>query len=310
MTSLVRPTTPFPPAAIHPESRALGADARAPCNDLARAGNGSEERTIHGSAPSSLATALRGLATEGDGCRILERHLACEARINRGHPLVPGNAVTLLQNGPDTYQAMFEAIGQARDHINLETYIFDDGEIGQRFAAALSARCRSGVRVNLIYDSVGTLGVPASFFDSMREAGIRLLEFHPVNPALRNSRLLRINNRDHRKLMVVDGDVAFIGGINISDTYSSVPTIARLGSGATTQDDATKDEGGWRDTHLRVQGPAVAQFQQLLAEAKEQSALPLERHAFYERAGQAFAIFRTGEARTYGNLLLRKGVVA
>ncbi len=145
--------------------------------------------------------------------------------------------------------------------MNLETYIFEDGDVGRRFSEALQERARAGVRVHVIYDSVGTLTVAASFFDQMRQAGVRLLEFHPVNPTARHPRLLRVNNRDHRKILIIDGHSAFVGGINISDTYSSAPSIRRM---ANQQEGGP--ESGWRDTHLLIEGPAATQFQQFFVE--------------------------------------------
>ena len=99
-----------------------------------------------------------------------------------GSPLTTGNQVLLLQDGPATFQAMYTAILAARDHINLETYIFDDDVAGNQFSDLLLERQAAGVQVNVIYDSVGTLTTPAAFFQRLREGGIHLLEFNPVNP--------------------------------------------------------------------------------------------------------------------------------
>ena len=93
-----------------------------------------------------------------------------------------GNHVRLLQDGPDTYRAMFAAIAAARDHINMETYILEDDEIGQQFAAALMEKQRQGVQVNLIYDSVGTLGTPVEFFERLRDSGISHIGVQPDQP--------------------------------------------------------------------------------------------------------------------------------
>ena len=134
-------------------------------------------------------------------------------------PLLTGNRVRLLQDGPDTYRAMFAAILAARDHINMETYILEDDEVGRRFADALIEKQRQGVQVNLIYDSVGTLGTPVEFFQRLRDSGIRTLEFNPVNPATAKAGW-DVNQRDHRKLLIVDGQTVFLGGINISSVYS------------------------------------------------------------------------------------------
>lgn len=173
-----------------------------------------------------------------------------------GRPLIVGNEVSLLIDGPQTMAAMMQAIEAATDHINLETYIFDQDEVGLRFADLLKSKQRDGVQVNIIYDSVGTIGTPPEFFNAMREAGISLLEFNPVNPIKRFGRW-RLNNRDHRKILIVDGKVAFTGGINISKEYSS----ASLSSSPTRS-----REPGWRDTHIQVRGPAVATLQALFIE--------------------------------------------
>jgi len=171
-----------------------------------------------------------------------------------GSPLIAGNKVTLLYDGPQTMAAMMAAISAAKDHINLETYIFDQDELGMKFSDLLIERQRAGVQVNVIYDSVGTIGTPQAFFDKMSDAGIRLLAFNPVNP-LKLIGPWVPNNRDHRKILVVDGAVAFTGGVNISDTYS---TSSLFRSKSRRNSDI-----GWRDTHIKVEGPAVAAFQWL-----------------------------------------------
>ncbi len=169
-----------------------------------------------------------------------------------GRPLIAGNKVTLLYDGPQTMAAMIEAISAAKDHINLETYIFDQDELGIRFADLLIARQHAGVQVNVIYDSVGTIGTPQAFFDKMRDAGIHLLAFNPVNP-LKLIGPWEPNNRDHRKILVVDGVVAFTGGVNISSTYANSSLF---------RSKARRDaKVGWRDTHIKIEGPAVAALQ-------------------------------------------------
>lgn len=169
-----------------------------------------------------------------------------------GSPLIAGNKVTLLYDGPQTMAAMMAAIAAARDHINLETYIFDQDELGVRFADLLIARQRTGVQVNVIYDSVGTIGTPQAFFDRMHAAGIRLLAFNPVNPLKLRGPWVP-NNRDHRKILVVDGKVAFTGGVNISDAYASSSLFRSKHRRSSTI--------GWRDTHIMIEGPAVAALQ-------------------------------------------------
>jgi cardiolipin synthase A/B len=158
---------------------------------------------------------LAKLQKNGDDTNIFDKHLALEAEIV-GSPLVVGNKVELLIDGPTTYDAMFAAIESAKDHINMETFIIEDDEIGQRFAKALIAKQASGVQVNLIYDSVGSISTPATFFEALRASGINVLEYNPINPLLARKGW-DVNQRDHRKLLIVDGQIAFVGGINISN---------------------------------------------------------------------------------------------
>ena len=213
-----------------------------------------------GRGPLSAARSkaiLDGLRAGGKDTNVLERHLALEAAISDS-PLVAGNKVGLLQDGPTTYQAMFAAIAAARDHINMETYILDDDEVGRRFAAALIEKQRQGVQVNLIRDSVGTLGTPKQFFKTLSDAGINVLEFNPVNPLTAKAGW-DVNQRDHRKLLIVDGKTAFLGGINISSVYSG-------GSFSQGSKDRPGNKMPWRDTDLQIDGPVVAELQKLFIE--------------------------------------------
>ena len=183
-----------------------------------------------------------------------------------GEPLVTGNRVDLLQDGPGTYAAMFEAIGNARDHINLESYILEAEGPGEEFARRLIARAKAGVRVNVLYDSFGSIGTPASYFDHLRANGVNVCEYNPLR-RLGNLLSRALHLRDHRKLMVVDGRIGFIGGVNISPVYSAGSSpLAALGGSAMAAPDADGGEPakpGWRDTHVRVEGPIVAQLQRL-----------------------------------------------
>jgi cardiolipin synthase len=174
-----------------------------------------------------------------------------------GVPLIAGNQVKLLFDGPQTMAEMMKAIAGAKNNINFETYIFDQDELGDKFAELLMEKQRAGVTVNIIYDSVGTLTVPQEFFDKMRAAGIHLIAFNPVNPTKVRGNGWKVNNRDHRKMLIVDGKVGFAGGINISNTYSK--------SSPFRSKSRPKDEKdvGWRDTHVRIEGPAVQAMQWL-----------------------------------------------
>ncbi len=173
-----------------------------------------------------------------------------------GVPLIAGNKVTLLFDGPATMREMMAAARAATSSINLETYIFDQDEIGNEFADLLIEKQRQGVTVNVMVDAVGGLATPAAFFDRMRQAGIRVLIFNPVNPAKARGKW-ELNNRNHRKLMVVDGKVAFTGGINISSTYANSSLFrSRQKPGR-----VNGEKVGWRDTHVKIEGPAVAPLQ-------------------------------------------------
>lgn len=214
---------------------------------------------------------------EGKGAKtdVLQKHLAYEQAINIDSPLVLGNKLTLLQNGPDTYQAMYVAIRAATDHINLETYIFDDDVIGNHFSDLLLERQAAGVQVNVIYDSFGGILTPDSFFKRLRDGGINVLEFNPVNPLAHGKRAWLPNNRDHRKQLLVDGKIAFVGGLNISQVYSSHPLYRRSSINLNTKT-------SWRDTHVRIEGPVVGEFQRLFMETwAKQKGGPLAARNYY-----------------------------
>jgi len=226
------------------------------------------------SAERSRAIIAR-LKENGDATNIFARHLALEAEIVGG-PLVVGNSVGLLVDGPATYKAMFEAIESARDHINLETYIIEDDEIGKRFAELLIRKQGSGVQVNLIYDSVGAMDTPEAFFDRLKASGVNVLEFNPINPFLAR-RGWQVNLRDHRKLLIVDGRIAFVGGLNISSVYSS---------GSFRRVKPVRGSQPWRDTHLRMAGPVVTEFQKLfLATWNHQKGAPLAARNYFPDPG-------------------------
>jgi cardiolipin synthase A/B len=213
-------------------------------------------------APASKAI-LNRLKNESGSAEILQRQISLLETIS-GNPLVAGNQVTLLVDGPATYAAMFHAIRNARDHVHFETYIFEGDEIGNKFADLLLKKQAEGVQVRLIYDSVGSMNTPADFFKRLRDGGVQVVEFNPVNPFKVKSQWL-LNNRDHRKMLIVDGEVAFTGGVNISQVYTSRPSgSSGMPSGMPSAKAGLPE--AWRDTHVRIEGPAVAEFQKLFLE--------------------------------------------
>lgn len=169
--------------------------------------------------------------------------------------LTTGNEARLLIDGPGTFKAIFGDIDQARDHIHLETYILEDDVIGQALADHLIASRQRGVQVRVLIDAYGSLNLPEAYIERLRKHGIELHKFHPVNPT-EDMRLWRSNNRNHRKILVIDGQIAYTGGINFSDVYSK----GSFPGNQTRDGDAT--DGAWRDTHVRIVGPVVHQFQQ------------------------------------------------
>lgn len=153
--------------------------------------------------------------------------------------------LALLKDGAQTYRAMLDAIGRARSTICLESYILNDDVTGRTFAEALIERSRAGVEVNLIYDAFGSK-VSSEFLAKLHEGGVRTVCFHPVKFERSLGKFIaKIYRRDHRKMLVVDGDVGFTGGVNLSDDYAAFDS----------------DEPGWRDTHLRLEGPAARELQ-------------------------------------------------
>lgn len=224
------------------------------------------------SAQKSAAIVAELKRKSGD-IDILDKQIALEQAIV-GSPLTLGNQVTLLQDGAATYAAMFAAIRKARNHINLESYIIEDDAMGQQFADLLLEQQGRGVQVNVIYDSVGAFNTPKDFFERLTSGGVAVLEFNPINPLSAKAQWL-VNNRDHRKLLVVDGHTAFIGGINISSVYSS-------GSATRPRGKATGSIAAWRDTDLQVEGPVVGELQKLFIETWEkQRGKPLADKAYF-----------------------------
>jgi cardiolipin synthase A/B len=200
-----------------------------------------------------------------------QRHFVCrldqiETAITR-RPIVAGNQVSLLVDGPATHAAQLAAIARARHHVHLSTYILEDDSVGRKYRDALIERARAGVRVRVMFDSFGGLLIGPSFRAALEQAGVEIHEYASINP-IEEPALWRVSERDHRKLLIVDGRIAFTGGVGISDTYR-LPS--RLGS----------SKFGWRDTNIRISGPAVAEFQHLFLESWKKEVGPIANEPDY-----------------------------
>jgi cardiolipin synthase len=158
-----------------------------------------------------------------------------------GSAMIPGNRVDILRNGVQIFPSMLNAVRAARKTINLEFYIYWDGEIGRTFAQTLAERARAGVEIKVILDAIGSAKMSGDLIEFMRRNGIDVEWYHPV----RWYSLSRANHRTHRKLLIVDGEVGFTGGVGIADEW--------LGD--------ADGPAHWRETQVRVEGPAVTQMQ-------------------------------------------------
>ena len=155
--------------------------------------------------------------------------------------VIPGNRITPLVNGDEIFPAMLRAIRAARTTITFETFIYWSGRIGREFADALMERARAGVKVHVLLDWLGSNRMDQKLLDEMESAGVDLERYHPLHWY----NISRVNNRTHRKLLVVDGRVGFTGGVGIADEWTG----------------HAQDPQHWRDTHFMLEGPAVAQMQ-------------------------------------------------
>lgn len=207
-------------------------------------------------SPRESAAILDRLKRSVHPTDLLKRHTAILESVTNS-PLTGGNKVTLLADGPATYAAMFKAIREARHHINLESYIIEDDDTGRKFADLLLKKQAGGVRVHIIYDSMGSINTPDSFFQRLRDGGIEVAEFNALNPT-RPGESWSPTHRDHRKILIADGKTAIIGGVNISEVYSSSPGKRKKSKKAPIH---------WRDTDIHIEGPAVAELQKLFLES-------------------------------------------
>lgn len=164
------------------------------------------------------------------------------ARSLTASPLYTTDTVEIFTNGHDKFEALERDLRSATRYINLQYYIFEDDNTGRRIRDILIERARAGVKVRVIYDHVGSIGVPNRFFREMNEAGIMCYPFFRVSFPLIAT---RVNWRNHRKLCIIDGNIGYIGGMNIADRYI----------------DGGKKFDTWRDTHVRIAGPAVSALQ-------------------------------------------------
>lgn len=161
-----------------------------------------------------------------------------------GPAIVDGNKATELINGDAIFPAMLQAIRSAKKTVLFETYIYWSGEVGNQFAEALAERARAGVKVHVLLDWVGSAKIDDEVTEKMKAAGVQVEKYHP----LRWYNLGRINNRTHRKLLIVDGTVGFTGGVGIAPLWTG----------------NAQDPEHWRDSHYRVEGPVVAQMQSVM----------------------------------------------
>lgn len=195
--------------------------------------------------------------SEGRG-DLVKRHLAAMTSQERVR-LLAENEVRLLVDGPQTFAAMFKSLEGARRSIWLESYIIEDEDIAIKLRNLLIRKRAEGVSVHVIYDAVGSIGTSRDFFQSLRDAGVHTCAFNPINPLTRPG-YWGINHRDHRKILAVDEQQAFTGGINISKVYSS-------GSSFFKKHRERGEEGkdsGWRDTQVQVDGPAAAEMARIV----------------------------------------------
>jgi len=240
--------------------------------DLLKASAGSQIKVFGARGPLSARQSkavLSRLAAETPDAGALERHIAVEQVVAES-PLFVGNRVRILRDGAETFPAMFAAIRAAKKTLYLEYYIFEDVSCdGEMLSDLLVQQSQSGVHIRVIYDGVGSIATDSAFFDKLRAAAVEVIEFNPLNPWKHH---YGFNSRDHRKLLVADGTVAILGGVNLSSTYQSAP------SGSVATNTANRnDKEIWHDTDIEITGPVVPALEVLFREHwKEQTGVDLQ----------------------------------
>ncbi|MGH8297762.1 MAG: phospholipase D-like domain-containing protein [Steroidobacteraceae bacterium] len=242
---------------------------------LLKEASGTQTIRVYGTrGPLSSREARKVLArvdAQAPDADALDRHLAVEQIIARNHPLYVGNSVRVLQDGAQTFAAMFATMERARRFLYLEYYTLQNVQSGGRkLSDVLAAKSRAGVRVSVIYDAIGSLGTPASFFTGLRAAGVKFVEYNPISKAP-----LAVNDRDHRKILIADDEVAIVGGVNLSTTYESAPAFAHA-LGGNKQPPPQSAHPIWHDVDLEIRGPVVPVLARLFrAHWREQQGPPL-----------------------------------
>lgn len=229
---------------------------------------------------------LARVAAQAPNADALARHLAVEQLI-AASPLYAGNNVQVLRDGAQTFPAMFAVIEGARHTLDLEYYTMENVKSGGReLGTLLQAKARAGVRVSVIYDAIGSMSTPAAFFQGLRAAGVRLVQYNPINP-LKAGGSYAPNDRDHRKILIADDSIAIVGGVNLSSSYESETPLSGRHFGVPSQQQVPPAERPvWHDIDLEIRGPAVGQLSKLFREHwHDQKAPPLEPDpAFAQRA--------------------------
>jgi cardiolipin synthase len=262
-------------------------------HQLLQAASGSQEIKVYGRrGPLSrwqerrVLARIRAQAPDADA---FDRELAIEQVVSES-PLYAGNSVRVLEDGAQTFPAMFAVMKGARRFLYLEYYTLQDVQSGGRkLSDVLAAKSREGVRVRVIYDAVGSLGTPPPFFATLRDAGVKFVEYNPIKP-LRAP--FSLNQRDHRKILIADDKVAIVGGVNLSTTYESAPRISHALGGSEKQPPQAAHPV-WHDIDLEIRGPVVPALSRLFRQHwREQQGPPLQPDGPVKQVPQGRQIVR------------------